>query len=57
MPLGLMLRAEGFQPARHRRAAGYRCHGMLRDSSPTAIMLRCTNNDCSLAFTGRGSEV
>lgn len=57
LPLALMLRAEGCQPVQRRRAAGYRRRGMLRDSSPTAMMLRCTNNDCSRAFTGLGSEV
>lgn len=51
--LALMPRAEGFQPVRHHRAAGYRCHGMPRDSNPTAIMLMCTNIDCFLVFTGQ----
>lgn len=55
--LVLMLRAGGFQPVRHLRAAGYRCHGMLRASNPTAIMLRRTNIDCFLVFTGQESGV
>lgn len=57
LPLALMLRAEGCQPVHHRRAAGCHCHGMLRGSNPTAIMVRCTNNDCFLAFTGRENGV
>lgn len=57
LPLASMLRAVGCQQVRHRRAAGCRCRGMLRDSSPTALMLSNTSADSSLAFTGRESEV
>lgn len=57
LPLVLMPRAEDCQPVRRRRSAGYLRRGMPRDLSPTAAMPRPTNSGCSLASTGRGSEV
>lgn len=57
LPLALMPRAEGCQPVQPRREAGYRRRGMLRDSSPAAMSLRPTSNDCFPVFTGRESEV